>query len=259
MSDSPEHVAVNREYWDGMADQWVAMGERAWEAETPTWGQWAVAESDIDMLPDDMTGLRAIDLGCGTGYVSAWMARRGATVTAIDNSAEQLATARRLADEHGVEIEFIHGNAETVPKPDATYDFAISEYGASIWADPYEWIPEAHRLLKPGSSLHFLGNHVLVNLCSPPDGSLPVTRTLENSYFDLFRQDWRDAIDDPGGINFNLTFSGWIRLFGATGFEIVDLIEIQAPPDAEGTPFAVTAEWSKDFPSEHIWKLRRRT
>ena len=211
------------------------------------------------MLPDDMTGMHAIDLGCGTGYVSAWMARRGATVTAVDNSAEQLATAKRLAHEHGVALELIHGNAEIVPKPDGSYDFAISEYGASIWADPHVWIPEAHRLLKPGGALHFLGNHVLVNLCSPPDGSLPVTRTLENSYFDIYRQDWREAIDEPGGIEFNLTFSGWIRLFNETGFEIVDLIELQAPEDATGMPFAVTAEWSKDFPSEHIWKLRKRS
>ena len=258
MSDLPEHVAVNRAHWDGMADQWVEMGEGAWKQATPAWGQWQIPEAEIDMLPGDMSGMYAIDLGCGTGYVSAWMARRGAIVTAIDNSAEQLATARRLAETHGVELELIHGNAEIVPKPDASYDFAISEYGASIWADPYRWLPEAHRLLKPGGALHFLGNHILIELCSPQDGSLPVTRNLERCYFDVYRQDWRDAIDDPGGIEFNLTFSAWIRLFNETGFEIVDLIEVQAPADAEGTPFAVTAEWSKDFPSEHIWKLRKR-
>lgn len=257
MNELPEHVAANREYWDRTADDWVAIGERAWAAE-PSWGQWGIPESEVDAFPVDMSGMRAIELGCGTAYISAWMARRGAAVTAIDNSERQLETAERLAIEHGIDLDFIHGNAETVPRPDASYDFAVSEYGASIWADPYVWVPEAHRLLKPGGTLVFLGNHILVNLCSPPDGSLPVTRTLENSYFDLFRQDWRNAIDDPGGIEFNLTFSGWIRLFVQTGFEILDLIEVQAPADAEGAPFAVTAEWSKSFPSEHIWKLLRR-
>jgi SAM-dependent methyltransferase len=258
MSDLPEHVAVNREYWDGMAHHWVGLGERAWARETPNWGLWGVPESEVGMLPVDMSGTRAIELGCGTGYISAWMARRGATVTGIDNSARQLATARRLAEEHGVDVELIHGNAEVVPKPDASYDFAISEYGASIWADPHRWVPEAHRLLKPGGLLHFLGNHILIQLCSPPDGSLPVTRTLENSYFNIYRQDWRDAVDDPGGIEFNLTFSGWIRLFNATGFEIVDLIEVQAPEDATRSHEHVTADWAKLWPSEHIWKLRKR-
>ncbi|MDX1449353.1 MAG: class I SAM-dependent methyltransferase [Acidimicrobiia bacterium] len=258
MSDLPEHVAINRAYWDGMADNWVEMGERAWARESPRWGEWGIPESEIRMLPEDMSGMHAIELGCGTGYISAWMARRGATVTGIDNSARQLETARRLAAEHGIDIELIHGNAETVPKPDASYDFAISEYGASIWADPYVWVPEAHRLLKPGGLLHFLGNHVLVQLCSPQDGSLPVTRNLERPYFDIHRQDWRDAVDDPGGIEFNLTFSGWIRLFNLTGFEILDLIEVQAPDESTGNPFGVTADWAKDFPSEHIWKLRKR-
>ena len=95
---------------------------------------------------------RAIELGCGTGYVSAWMRRRGASVYAIDNSERQLATARRLATEHGVEFTLHHGSAEAVPYPDHFFDFAISEYGAAIWCDPYLWIPEAHRLLRPGGS-----------------------------------------------------------------------------------------------------------
>jgi SAM-dependent methyltransferase len=258
MIDLPEHVAVNRAYWDSMADQWVEMGERAWAREVPTWGEWGIPEADVGMLPEDMSGMRAIELGCGTGYVSAWMARRGATVTGIDNSTQQLATATRLATEHGIDLELIHGNAETVPKPDASYDFAISEYGASIWADPYEWIPEAHRLLKPGAALHFLGNHIVLAMCWPPDGSFPVSRTLESPYFDIYRQDWRDAIDDPGGIEFNLTFSGWIRLFNETGFEIIDLIEVRAPADAAGDRSGVPAEWAKQWPSEHIWKLRKR-
>jgi hypothetical protein len=33
------------------------------------------------------------------------------------------------------------------------------EYGAAIWCDPYRWIPEAARLLRPGGELLFLGNH----------------------------------------------------------------------------------------------------
>ena len=257
MSDLPEHAAVNRALWDGMADQWVAAGERNWARDVPVWGQWAVPDTDVTMLPPDMTGLRAIELGCGTGYIAAWMARRGATVTAIDNSEKQLETAARLAREHGIEIELLHGNAESVAKPDGSYDFAVSEYGAATWADPYVWIPEAYRLLAPGGELVFLGNHVLTAVCSPADGSLPVTTRLEQPYFDLYRQDWRDAVDDPGGIEFHLTMSGWIRLFHATGFAIVDLIEVQAPADAEGGRFGITAEWARKFPSEQIWWLRK--
>jgi 2-polyprenyl-3-methyl-5-hydroxy-6-metoxy-1,4-benzoquinol methylase len=103
-----EHVTENRRYWDGMAHEWVVFGERAWAREA-RWGMWAIPNADLPLLTDDMHGKRAIELGCGTGYVSAWMRRRGASVYAIDNSEAQLATARRLSDLHGLDdIEWVH-------------------------------------------------------------------------------------------------------------------------------------------------------
>lgn len=222
------------------------------------WGEWMVPESELGLLATDMSGIDAIELGCGTAYVSGWMARRGARVTGIDNSEEQLKTAARLAKQHGTDLELILGNAESVPKPDESYDFAISEYGAAIWADPFAWIPEAHRLLRSGGTLVFLGNHILVSLCSPLDGSFPIGRQLKRSYFGLSRLDWRDAVDEPGGIEFNLPFSRWVKLFGSTGFEIVDFDELQAPPDASGMHSGATAEWAQNFPSEHVWTLRKK-
>jgi SAM-dependent methyltransferase len=255
----PEHVAVNRTQWDEDAPNWVAEGERQWRAE-PTWGGWGVPIPGL--LPDDMTGVDAIELGCGTAYVSAWMARRGARVVGIDNSARQLETARRLAAEHGVDLTLIHGNAEAVPYPDASFDFAVSEYGAAIWCDPYVWIPEAHRLLRPGGTLVSLGNSTLAMVCSPIDGSLPITERLERDYFTLHRLDWRNAVDEPGGIEFNLPLSSWFRLFRATGFEVVDFIEIQAPEPTPGTEdemrFFVTRRWAHRYPSEQVWVVRKR-
>jgi SAM-dependent methyltransferase len=255
----PEHVAINRAHWDQQAPQWVGPAERNWTAAEPHWGIWGVPESELGMLPENMAGLDAIELGCGTAYVASWMARRGASrVVGIDNSEQQLDTARRLSRDHGVELTLLHGNAETVPYDDASFDFAISEYGAAIWCDPYVWIPEAHRLLRPGGALVFLGNTPLTMVCTPLDGSVPVTERLERGYFSLHRLDWRDALDDPGGIEFNLPISAWVRLFRETGFEVVDYIEIQAPEPGPEINFFVTADWAHRFPSEHAWKLRKR-
>jgi SAM-dependent methyltransferase len=255
----PEHVAENRRHWDQNAPQWVASGERAWAQDEPTWGIWGVPNSEYALLPDDLAGVRAIELGCGTGYVSAWMHRRGASVYAIDNSARQLATARRLAVEHGVtDIEWVHGNAEAVDQPDATFDFAISEYGAAIWCDPTVWIPEAHRLLRAGGRLVFLGNHPFGLACTPTDGASPAGLTLERDYFGLGRLDWTEAAEDPGGIEFNMEISSWMRLFRSVGFEVADYFEIQAPAGASGTAFWVPAAWAKRFPAEQAWILTKR-
>lgn len=258
MTDLPDHAAVNRAVWDAQAPEWVASGKRAWSAQAPTWGIWGVPDDECPLLPGDMAGMDAIELGCGTGYVSAWMARRGATVTGIDISGEQLATARRLADEHGIDLTLIHGNAETVPCPDASFDVAVSEYGAALWCDPYIWLPEAHRLLRPGGGLSLLTNHPLAVVCSPPDGSLPLSEVLETGYFGMYRQDWRDAVDDPGGIEFHLTLADWFGLFDATGFDVLALYEPRPSHGGEEVRFYVTADWARRWPSEIAFRLRKR-
>jgi SAM-dependent methyltransferase len=251
-------VAVNRAYWDESAPDWVAMGERAWASSEPSWGIWGIPESELEMVPDDMAGMDAIELGCGTAYWSAWMARRGARVVGIDNSEQQLVTARRLAAEHGVELELIHGNAETVPYPDESFDFALSEYGASLWADPEVWAPEAWRLLRPGGVLVFLTNHPLAVVTSPLDGSLPIGDRLVRPYFGLRREDWRDAIDDPGGIEFHRTISDWFELLTGVGFVVDGLHELQSPEGGEEINFFVTADWAHRWPSEMLWKVRKK-
>ena len=256
MSKLPRHVRENRQYWDDMAADWVAAGEQAWAHPVPTWGQWGVSDDQCPMLPDDMSGMRAIELGCGTGYIAAWMTRRGARVSAIDNSERQLETARRLAREYQLAIDFLHGNAENVPVPDGTFDFAVSEYGAAIWCDPEAWIPEAHRLLKPGGKLVFLGNSPLSMICMPLDGS-PVDGALHRDYFTRGTLDWTEVEIDPGGIEFNRPLSAWFDLFRRVGFRVDDYREPAAPATASGIEHSVPAKWAQTYPSEQVWILTR--
>jgi SAM-dependent methyltransferase len=252
-----EHVAENRRYWDAEAERWVARGERNWAMPEPLWGEWEIPESQLAMLPPDMTGLLAVELGCGTAYVSAWMARRGARVVGVDNSSGQLATARRLVAASGLDVSLVHGDAEAVPCPDGVFDFAISEYGAAIWCDPLVWVPEAHRLLRPGGTLVMLGTSPLALVCAPLDGSIPITERLERDYFSLHRLDWRHAVDEPGGMEFNLPVSSWFRLFRETGFTVEDYVELQSPQTGAEVHDYVTADWAHRFPSEQVWKLRK--
>jgi SAM-dependent methyltransferase len=206
------------------------------------------------MLPDDLAGLDAIELGCGTAYVASWMARRGARVVGIDNSEKQLETARRLQAEHHLNLALHHGNAEELPYPDASFDFAISEYGACLWADPYRWIPEAARLLRPGGRLHFLVNSMLMSLCTPPEDGVPATDRLLRPAFGLHRVEW----PNDAGVEFHLTHGNWIRLLRSSGFEIEGLVEIR-PPEGATTRFPfVTADWARQWPSEEVWKVRKK-
>ncbi len=257
-AELPDHVRRNREHWDAMATEYVAAGERAWRLPPgeETWGIWNIPESTVHLLPDDLAGKDTIELGCGTGYVSAWLARRGARPVGIDNSEQQLATARRLQEEHGIVFPLHHGNAETVPYPDASFDLVISEYGASIWADPYRWIPEAARLLRPGGELIFLINGTILMLAMV-DGDtddLPATDRLMRPYFGLHRLEWKS--DDS--VNFALGYGDWIRVLRANGFEIDDLLELRPVEGATTSYPFVTTEWARQWPSEEVWKAHKR-
>jgi len=254
MTDLPEHVQRNRAIWDNWAEQYVAPGERSWARDVPKWGIWGVAESQVGMLPDDLAGKDAIELGCGTAYISAWMARRGARVVGIDNSEAQLTTAQRLQRQHGLDFPLIHGNAETVPYPDASFDFAISEYGACLWADPHKWVPEAARLLRPGGCLRFLVNSYLMALCTPPEDGVAATERLLRPAFGMYRIEW----PTDSGVEFHLSHGDWIRLLRRVGFEIEDLVEVRPAEDATTRYPFVTLEWARQWPCEEVWKVRKR-
>ncbi len=249
--DLPEHVRRNRAYWDVEAANYVAAGHRNWAKVEPTWGVWGVPERELHVLPD-VDGLDVIELGCGTAYISSWLARRGARPVGIDNSEKQLETARALQAEHDLHFPLLHGNAEAVPLPDASFDLAISEYGASIWADPYRWIPEAARLLRPGGELIALVNGTIWMLAVPDEEGPPADRLLR-PYFGMHRFEWPD---EPG-VEFHLGYGDMIRLLRRSGFEVEDLIEIRPPAGATTRYVYHTAEWARRWPAEEIWKARK--
>lgn len=253
MTEPVDHVAKNRTHWARLAAEYAVDGERAWRAAEPIWGIWEVPEAELGVLPADVTGLDTIELGCGTGYVSAWLARRGARPVGIDNSPEQLATARRLQAAHGLDFPLHLGNAEATPFPDASFDLAISEYGASIWCDPYRWIPEAARLLRPGGQLIFLCNSTVMMLAMPEADDQKATDRLVRPQRGMHRFAW----PEPSGVEFYLGHGDWIRLLRKTGFELEDMIEVY-PPEGSTTryPF-VDLTWARSWPCEEVWKARK--
>lgn len=253
----PEHVRANREAWDRQAPAYVEPGRRAWAQTEATWGIWEIPEQELRLLPDDLVGKDAIELGCGTAYVSAWLARRGARPVGIDNSPKQLESARRFQAEFGLDFPLLLGNAERVPCPDGSFDLAISEYGAALWADPYAWIPEAARLLRPGGMLIFLTNGLLMQLAvNELITDDPATAELQRPLFGMHRTIW----PDDTSVEFHLPHGEWIRLLREHGFEVERLVELQAPPDAADSPrySYVTADWARNWPSEEVWIARKR-
>jgi ubiquinone/menaquinone biosynthesis C-methylase UbiE len=253
-----ESIAGNRQHWNDMADHWVAPGRRSWSTDEVTWGVFGVPESEVGALPD-VAGRDVVEIGCGTGYVSAWLARQGAaSVVGIDPTEGQLATARRFQAEFDLPFPLVQAAGEAVPLRSASFDLAVSEYGAAIWADPRVWLPEAARLLRPGGELVLLGNSVVFMLCCREDDS-PPDAVMQNPQRGMHRWTWPG---DPS-IEFHVSHGEMIRLLRSSGFEVLDLVEVYAPTGAtdatlcSGEVEFVSAAWAQRYPVEEIWRARR--
>ncbi|MGH3135149.1 MAG: class I SAM-dependent methyltransferase [Gaiellaceae bacterium] len=251
----PDYLARNRALWTKMNAEFTGPNAaRAWaDEEEHAWGVFGVPESEADVL-GDVAGLDVVELGCGTAYFSAWLAKRGARPVGVDVTPAQLETARRMQDETGLVFPLVEANAEDVPLPDASFDLAVSEYGASIWCDPHRWIPEAHRLLRPGGRLVFEGTSPLNILCAIEDPD-STSEMLQRPQRGMHRLEWSD-----GGVIFQLAHGDMFRLLRDTGFEVEDLIELYAPEGAVTHEYysSVTADWARQWPSEEIWAARKR-
>jgi SAM-dependent methyltransferase len=246
-------AATNRALWtETNREHTNDSAETNWALDEISWGIWGLDEADLNVL-GDVAGLDVVELGCGTAYFSAWLAKLGARPVGVDITPAQLDTARRMMATTGIEFPLVEADAGETGLPDAAFDLALSEYGASIWVDPYRWVPEAARVLRPGGRLVFLCNSTIVILCSGDEE--PAGERLERPQFGLHRIEWPE-----GGVEFHLAHGEWVDLLRANGFELERLLELQAPPDAETHPYYayVTADWARQWPAEEIWVARKR-
>jgi len=253
MASPPEHVEVNRAHWTrNNAEFTDAEAEDKWAGEEIVWGGFGWLESELRIL-GDVSGLDVVELGCGTAYFSAWLARQGARPVGVDVTPAQLDTARRMQERHGLDFPLIEASAEDVPLPEASFDLAHSEFGASIWCDPEKWIPEAARLLRPGGRLVFARGSTLQELCF---GEERVTERLEHDWSDLGRMDFRS---EDGGIEFHPPVGVMLGVLRRSGFELLELRELLAPAGAQTHPRYdfVTADWGRRWPSVEIWVARK--
>jgi len=249
-ADLPDSIAANVAEWTESNSQFTdKQAEGAWLLQDLTWGVFNVREDAIGSPLGDVSGLDVVELGCGTAYFSAQLAHRGARPVGVDPTPAQLATARRMMEKTGVTFPLVEAPGERVPLPDASFDLAVSEFGASLWADPGMWVPEAARLLRPGGRLVFLTNSFISYLCAPDEGG--TGEALLRPQFGAYRMQW------PGekGIEYHIAHGEWIDLLRANGFEIERLIELMAPPEAKAHSYYdyVTPEWARKWPAEEIW------
>jgi len=248
--DLTEHARRNREFWDGQSADYDERNARFIERGM-AWGLWQIPESELQVL-GEVTGKDVLELGCGAAEWSRSLARAGARPVGLDNSEARLERARAANAEAGLEFPLLHASAEAIPLEDASFNVVMADWGAPTFADPYLFVPEVARVLRPGGLFAFSGGVPIEWLCFDEEADT-VSDRLQRTYFDLHR--WETP---EGSVEFMIPMGEWIRLFRRTGLVIEDLIEVQPPEGAASTyRSAEETAWARSWPMEQIWKVRK--
>jgi SAM-dependent methyltransferase len=245
-----EEALRNRAYWDRTSDEYQERHKEFIRRPEPRWGVWQIPESELNVL-GDVSGKDVLELGCGAAHWSILLAKQGARMVGLDNSERQLEHARKAMVEAGVDFPLVHAAGEDVPLPDESFDLVFCDHGALSWSDPYATVPEAARVLRRNGLLAFSTTSALAAICWTEENDV-VGPVLRHDYFGLH------GFDEGEGVNYQLPYGEWIRLFRANGLVVEDLIEPQPPADATSTYWHESErDWARRWPSESIWKARK--
>jgi SAM-dependent methyltransferase len=189
-------------------------------------------DDDLRIL-GDAAGKRVLDLGCGAGQASIVLARKGATVIAVDSSDAMLEQARHLADRAKARVEWHHGDvAELAFLRAESIDLAVSVYALDEVDDLGRVLRQVHRVLKNRAPFVFSYEHPLA-LCvgrEPPNSpSTPLHPVVRIPYFS---EDPVRAERDGELIKLHVrTVSDVFQQVTRSGFRVEVLAEPRLGPD----------------------------
>jgi ubiquinone/menaquinone biosynthesis C-methylase UbiE len=129
----------------------------------------------MDLVLRDRAAGDALDVGCGTGFLSFELAERGHRVTGIDFAPSMLAEARRKAAEGGVVIRFEHGDAEQLAFAPCSFDLVMTRHVLWTLPNPEAALDEWIRVLRPRGRL------IVVDSQADSASPLPATENARTS------------------------------------------------------------------------------
>ncbi|HQT78164.1 MAG: SAM-dependent methyltransferase [Rhodospirillales bacterium 20-64-7] len=219
---------------------------------SPVHAQGADLEA-LEAIIRDIRPARALDLGTGGGHVAYLMARHAGTVTALDLSAEMLATVAATARDRGIaNVETVEAAAEQLPFADGSFDFVGCRYSAHHWRDFDAGLRQAHRVLKQGAPA------VFIDACAPGvpllDTHLQAVELLRDTSHvrNYTPAEWIAAVVRAGFVvravrtwRIRMDFATWTARMRTPDLHVQAIRSLQAAASAETRAhFAIEADGS---------------
>lgn len=98
-------------------------------------------------------GRQVLDVACGTGNLAVIAARHGCVVSGLDLASNLVDQARKRADDEGLSIAYVEGDAEELPYEAEQFDLVVSMFGVMFAPRPALVVSELQRVTKPGGRL----------------------------------------------------------------------------------------------------------
>lgn len=194
-----------------------------------------VVDPVIFRLIGKAKGFKILDAGCGNGYLSRLLAKKGARVVGVDISNEFIRMAKQKEKELRLGIEYHVGTLCNLSMcHDGTFDLAVSNLALMDLSDLDKAVGELSRVLKEGGRLVFSIMHPCFS--SPPvhgwvrtplDSERKEDRIYwkVDRYFDKTMEIWRLSREGPPLYSFHRTLSEYVKVLLKRGFTITDLEE----------------------------------
>jgi ubiquinone/menaquinone biosynthesis C-methylase UbiE len=198
--------------------KWWEMASKDYQEESNIktgihYGPGAPFENRLNLL-GNLKGKKVLEVGCGGAQCGIAMAKKGAIVTGIDISKEQLKLAKKLAERNKVKIKFIQRDFKKFPEVKSnSQDIAFSAFALQYADDLLKTLKEIHRVLKKGGIFVWSLDHPFFRVIIDP----------KQSYFETGR--WTEKHGKDLFVMYNHKVSDLYNGLVQAGFKVEKMIE----------------------------------